>query len=264
MEAFITGRSVVSSSGIFTPPTRPPVCASPGGGGGNANGDSKDIVLAERTSQLIDSYRDFVSGGTSRPRPPATPSDDEETLVGRICGSGGDADGGMHSRRDGGGALLRSWSGAQRAGSIDLEMEGILDGEFILDEHRGKKYRNAYGVCRSGKVRRSLLALLAAVVAIACVAGVVRSGRARHNLPDWNQELKEELMEEQETARRGLPHQNAGIELVSAAPEDEREESEDAPAVDERPPEEGTEGTAAAAADATEAAAAAESDATEA
>ena len=245
LEAFISGKSSLSSSGALVPnqnssndQRRINESCSASTDSGSDNGSP--IVLAERTSNLISSYRDYISG-----------QEDEEMMLQRTSGIGSSA--GSHtspnlsfrnmgsngsgstvgvSNRSGGDPLLREWSPRPTNGShLDLgtpnsrSTMGTLD-EFYTptdelwesdsndsgDRMRRKRYHYTHPIYHSKKFRRVVMG----VIVVAAVIGVISLSHTESkdaNLPDWDEELKEVLQEEEEqhTDKSELQHLDVGM-----------------------------------------------------
>eukprot|EP00585_Thalassiosira_rotula_P012866 CAMPEP_0196130710 /NCGR_PEP_ID=MMETSP0910-20130528/989_1 /TAXON_ID=49265 /ORGANISM="Thalassiosira rotula, Strain GSO102" /LENGTH=875 /DNA_ID=CAMNT_0041390065 /DNA_START=113 /DNA_END=2737 /DNA_ORIENTATION=- len=315
MEAFINGRSVISSSGGFAVPTpaeqrnhemklaRIKLSSSSFSSSmsydntgyashanitinSNANNatndgsltnnknnnnnegddcDTNNIVLAERTSQLMSSYRNYISK-----------QDDEEALMSRIYseeGSGGNTSHfkkGIRERSSttntssnnsnsnqnqlySDAPLLREWNSDGTTSRCELEMEDMMnDGD--VDSY-DKKYRYSHPVFHSKKFKKTMLAIVVVGAVLLAVLIVVRNDR-KSALSDWEEELQDVLLLHEEEEEEGdnvvgsesessvLLHNNVGIgvdlvpvnnggtqESVSEAatrlPEDDGEEYED-------------------------------------
>jgi hypothetical protein len=238
LEAFISGRSSVTPGGALVASSNPPVGGADGNGngtdgsGGGGGGGGGATVLAERTSQLMSSYRDYISG-----------QEDEEMMMAGAGGGGGGGGGasaamggmgsaggvvgidssGMHNRSPsgagggvggggGGGSssdapLLREWnSHGSFASRTELDVEELT---YDDDGCYGKKYRYHHPIYRTKKFKGFLLTVAVAGAIIGTTMSVVKRKREAR-LPDWDEELKEVLGETEER-KDPLLHVNAGI-----------------------------------------------------
>jgi len=296
MEAFITGRSVISSSGTFAVPSHEDrishenklrsvtptpsmdhldsggadggaAAAATGttGAGDGGDGDKPTIVLAERTSQLISSYKNYISG-----------QDDEEMLRSRIYsegGSGGNttttaksnhttssesasyhagasSNNGVQINPYTDAPLLREWnsrrSSSSGSNSPDLDMEDALnDSDYsyydptdCCQKKRRRRIRYSHPVFRSKKFKRFLLAVILVTAIIATVA-IVGHTKKENALPDWDEELKEVLEEEEEDyVKEGqveeLQEMVVEVEQEEQVDEEQDEELQEEKIVDEQ------------------------------
>mmetsp|Transcript_29955 Transcript_29955/g.63524 ORF Transcript_29955/g.63524 Transcript_29955/m.63524 type:complete len:703 (+) Transcript_29955:135-2243(+) len=250
LDAFISGKSAITASGSFAPNlnqndqkrvnenkldwgTRSSGPSSHGHGGdeedaGDGDDGNNNIILAERTSNLISSYRDFISG-----------QEDEEMMITRTSGAGssaGSSSSASPNRRtnrsfagDGGAApLLREWNNINQTTSrCELELDELYDDNDT--DSCDKKYRYGHPIYRSKRFKRLAVGVLVALAIIGCVA-VATKEKKENGLPDWDEELKEVLLEEQEEHQEELPHQNIGISDNNDVPSftvKEDDESED-------------------------------------
>jgi len=262
MEAFITGRSVISSSGAFAAPNPADQRShenklaninannnsSTVEGGEEEDDDDddgdKNIRMAERTSQLMSSYRSYISG-----------QEDEEMMMSRVYSEGGSGGSTTASVRRSGSLssspprrtsssmrdrsnnnhnqyteapLLRGWNSNSNASRCELEMEEIMydnDG----DDSCNKKHRYTHPIYHSKKFKQFMLAVFVAGAIIGTMMVVSKSSK-EGNLPDWDEELKEVLLEEESENVSGsdseLLHHDIGISLPAV--EDEKGEEADA------------------------------------
>lgn len=173
IESFVSGKSVVLPSGTFAVSLN------------EEDEKNKDtILLAERTSQLMSSYRDYISE-----------VDDE------MKGCSFSDNRRIPSTKHG--PLLREWNRpAESSPTVELNQVpfGSYDSASLIDDSSvgSKERKYSHPIFRSKKFKRSLFTgVIAACALIGVIVGVKRHRRPS-NLPDWNEELKEAL--EVETA----------------------------------------------------------------
>lgn len=229
--------------------------------------DKNNILLAERTSQLMSSYRNFISK-----------QDDEEALMSRICSeerSGGNTShakegirercsyttntsssnsnsNSNHNQLYSDAPMLREWNSNGNTSRCELEMEGILNNGDA--DSYDKKYRYSHPVFHSKKFKKTMLIIIVVSAVLLAVLIGVRSDR-ESALSDWEEELQDVLvLHEEEDEDEGenvvgsgsesseLLHDNVSIDLVpvnngamqegvsetaTRLPEDDVEEFED-------------------------------------
>lgn len=289
MEAFITGQTVVTPTGAFarnTDPRRPSDNNfNHSGSGSNMNynnatnneldgSDKKDgVVLAERTSQLMSSYRDFISG-----------QEDEEMIMNRIYSDGGSAgntagatrrisntNANTNANNNGSSnknkadahiaPLLREWGQSNTTSRCELEMEQVLwaDGNNNYDDYSydswDKKYRYTHHpFYHSRKLKRFLLAVLVSSAIIGTIVLGVKSSKRKalaaeaRNVQKLDEEMKEildvELAEKIESQKKKKPaldlkHEDMGMDAGSEKkPQAEAVSGNTAPHVDKELAEE--------------------------
>ena len=176
IESFVSGKSVVLPSGTFAASLN------------EEDEKNKDtILLAERTSQLMSSYRDYISEVDDEMKG-CSFSDNRRTPSTKP------------------GPLLRDWNSAAGSSSIGGSNKvpfGSSDSASLFDDQSfrsvsSKERKYSHPIFRSKKLKRSLFTgVVVACALIGVIVGVKRQRRPR-NLPDWNEELKEVL--EVETA----------------------------------------------------------------
>jgi len=176
MESFVSGRSVVLPSGSFAASLH------------EEDEKNKDnILLAERTSQLMSSYRDYILEVDHDVRGYGPSSDHRRTPLTMT------------------GPLIRDWNSAAAASSPIVGWNevpfGSSDDASLIDDYSfnsaaSKERKYSHPVFHSRKFKRSLVTgIVVACALIGLVVGVKTQMRPR-NLPDWNEELKEVLEEE--------------------------------------------------------------------
>jgi len=198
MDAFISGDSVVLPSGSFA--------ANPNSR--NLDWDSGDqdtysppppgpqrkAAMAERTSNLISSYKSYISG------------EDEEAQA--RSGAGGV----QHRAGSGQQPLMRDWN---RGGTVDrygVEMQDILDEDERSYE---KKYRYNHPFFRSRKFKYvSVVAILTAVIVL--ISGGVKRHRKREAIEEGAKEW-ESALSIAEGAESGAQQQSGEIPEFSTA-----------------------------------------------
>jgi len=175
IESFVSGKSVVLPSGSFAASLNE-----------EDEKNRDNILLAERTSQLMSSYRDYISEVDSDVKGYSL-SDHRRTPLTKP------------------GPLIRDWNSAAAAPSPTVGLNDIPFGSsdsasLIADRSfssfGSKERKYSHSIFQSKKFKRSLFT--GVVVACALVGVVVGVKKQMHprNLPDWNEELKEVLEEE--------------------------------------------------------------------
>ena len=177
MESFVSGKSVVLPSGNFAASLK------------EEDEKNKDnILLAERTSQLMSSYRDYISEVDNEMKGYSF-SDNRRTPSTKP------------------GPLIRDWNSASAA-SLNEVPFGSSDSASLIDDHSyssvgSKERKYSHPIFQSKKFKRSLLTgVVVACALIGVVVGVKKQMRPT-NLPDWNEELKE-VLEEETTSKAGV------------------------------------------------------------
>ena len=177
MESFVSGKSVVLPSGSFAASLS------------EENEKNQDnILLAERTSQLMSSYRDYISEVDYDVKGYA-PSDHRRTPTTNTA------------------PLIRDWNGATAASSPTVGLDEVPFGssdaasftfndDYSFGSVDSKERKYSHPVFRSRKFKRSLFTGVVVACALVGVVVGVKTQMHPRNLPDWNEELKEELEED--------------------------------------------------------------------
>jgi len=191
IESFVSGKSVVLPSGTFA---------------ASFNEEDKknkdNILLAERTSQLMSSYRDYIFEVDDEMKG-CSFSDNRRTPSTKP------------------GPLLRDWNSAAASSPTGLNEVpfGSSDSASLIDDRSfrsvsSKEHKYSHPIFRSKTFKRSLFkGVVVACALIGVIVGVKRQMRPR-NLPDWNEELKEVLEEEntiKSEIRRPAPDQKESL-----------------------------------------------------
>lgn len=182
IESFVSGKSVVLPSGNFAASLN------------EEDEKNKDnILLAERTSQLMSSYRDYISEVDNEMKGYSF-SDHRRTPSTKP------------------GPLIRDWNSAAAASSLTGGLNavpfGSSDAASLIDDRSlssvgSKERKYSHPIFHSKKFKRSLFTgVVVACALIGVVVGVKKRMRPT-NLPDWNEELME-VVEEEITVKAGV------------------------------------------------------------
>jgi len=186
MESFVSGRSVVLPSGSFAASLH------------EEDEKNKDnMLLAERTSQLMSSYRDYILEVDHDVRGYGPSSHHRRTQISTT------------------GPLIRDWSSAAAASSPIVGLNevpfGSSDAASLIDDYSlssasSKERKYSHPIFHSRKFKRSLFTGIVATCALIGVVVRVKAQMRPRNLPDWNEELNEVMEEEEATIKEDGVH----------------------------------------------------------
>ena len=157
--------------------------------------NQENARLAERTSQLMSSYRDYISEVDLDVKG-YSPSDIRRNASTNT------------------GPVISDWKSASAAGlsSQNQVPFGSTDAASLMDDYSfssvddtsARKY--SHPIFHSRKLRRSIFTVLVAVCALVGVVVGVKKQMHATNLPNWNEELKEVLGGEEEATTEEKVH----------------------------------------------------------
>ncbi|KAL3782947.1 hypothetical protein ACHAW5_002728 [Stephanodiscus triporus] len=170
LNAFIAGQSVVTPFGDHVPNTNPVERRRADEIRRSSSNSEDPIKLAERTSSLISSYRDFISGNEH----------DEEMMTDRVVGGDDASMSSAASRRSR--PMLREWNHDPHLSPLWSDKMFNDDHDFDDDLSYEKKYRYNRPIFRSKNLKR--LAASCAIVLVVTIVSVIVPKRKSNVVDD--------------------------------------------------------------------------------